>query len=123
MLRVTVSGLDDAARSCLTLVFLKDGREVKRVPVRAQETSEQLDANRVRLEGSSDGACPWARYALREPGTERPLVGGRAEFVFVPVASDPTATNTLQPTVIPTSTFTPPPTVIPTNTFTPAPGS
>lgn len=78
---VTITGLEGDALRCLTLVFFKDGAEVRRVAVEGERVVVSVSADEVKVEGSADGSCPWNHYTLS--GADRvALAGEGAVFSF-----------------------------------------
>ena len=135
---VTITGLDAAKRSCLTVIFVREGREVGRIAVGTSTTVEGPACDQVRIMGDASGKCPWETHTIQSNPVQ--VVGDRATVVFSVIRDTPapprrptdtpepptaTATATFTHTPTPTFTHTPTPTFThtptPTATYTPTP--
>jgi len=82
---VTVTGLDESKLSCITLVFLRDRREVGRIPLSSQAVIKGPACDEVKVEGDVTGTCPWSTHTIANNPVK--VVGGQVKVAFTPVRS------------------------------------
>lgn len=80
--KVFIEGFGRDLPGCLTLVFFSQGREVKRLAVISSSMTWNGLADRVKVEGSPDGSCPWSNWTVDQ--SEKEVRGGEAKFKFSP---------------------------------------
>ena len=106
---VTITGLGAAKLSCLTAVFLREGREVGRIGVGTSTTVVGPACDQVRIMGDASGRCPWETHSIQSNPVQ--VVGGRATVVFSVIRDTPVPPR--RPTDTPEPTPTPSPTPCP----------